>query len=84
MWDDVLRPPPLPMSIKNPSEPFHHLSPASLQHPGNAEEPKVCDHHFAVVIEDVLGLEVLVKDSLGVEVAHALQGARKWDLPEET
>lgn len=64
------------MSVKNPSKPVHHLSPASLQHPRNAEEPKVRDHHFAIVVEDVLGLEVLVKDPLGVEVAHALQGAR--------
>lgn len=53
-------------------EPLYHLVPASLQHPGNAEEPEVCDDHFTVVVEDILRLEVLVKDALGMEVAHAL------------
>lgn len=48
------------------------LLPASLQHPGNAEEPKVRDDHFTIVVEDVLRLEILVKDALGMEVAHAL------------
>lgn len=66
-----------------PSRPFHHLSPASLQHPGNAEEPKVRDHHFAVVVEDILRLEVLVENSLGVEVAHALQEARTQGVARE-
>ena len=50
-----------------------HLLPASLQHPGNAEEPKVCDDHFAVVIEDILGLEVLVHDAFCMKITHALE-----------
>ena len=61
---------------RTPQGPSNQRSPASLQHPGNAEEPEVCDHHFAVVVEDILGLEVLMQDPLGVEIAHALQETR--------
>lgn len=48
------------------------LLPASLKHPRNAEESKVRDDHFTIVVEDILRLEILVKDALGMEVAHAL------------
>lgn len=50
----------------------HVLLPARLENPGDAEEPEVGDHHLPVVVEDILGLEVLVEDALGVQVSHSL------------
>lgn len=61
----------------------HVLLPARLENPGDAEEPKVGDHHLAVVVEDVLGLEVLVEDALGVQVSHSL-GTERGKHPRVT
>lgn len=47
-------------------------SPALSDHARDPKQPKVCDDHFAVVIEDVLGFEIFVHDALGVEIAHTL------------
>lgn len=53
------------------------FSPACLKHSRNAEEPEIRDDHFAIVIENIFGLEVFVQDALGMKVAHALQEANR-------
>lgn len=50
----------------------HVLLPACLENSGDAEEPEVGDHHLPIVIEDILGLEVLVENTLGMQVSHSL------------
>lgn len=50
----------------------HVLLPACLENSGDAEEPEVGDHHLPIVIEDILGLEVLVENALGMQVPHSL------------
>ena len=46
----------------------------SLSHDArDPKQPEVCDDHFAVVVEDVLGFQIFVHDALGVEVPHALK-----------
>lgn len=58
------------------------LLPARLENSGDAEEPEVGDHHLPVVIEDILGLEVLVEDALGMQVSHSLGRDRGRKTPQ--
>lgn len=56
----------------NPGLPLCHVLPACLENARDAEEAEVRDHHLPVVIENIFGLEVLVKDPLGMQVPHPL------------
>lgn len=56
----------------NPGLPSRRVLPACLENARDAEEAEVCDHHLPVVIENIFGLEVLVKDPLGMQVPHPL------------
>jgi hypothetical protein len=48
-------------------------SPFLSDHTRDPKQPEVCDDHFAVVIEDILGLEVLVHDAFCMKITHALE-----------
>lgn len=56
----------------NPGLPSRRVLPACLENARDAEEAEVRDHHLPVVIENIFGLEVLVKDPLGMQVPHPL------------
>lgn len=56
----------------NPGLPSRRVLPACLENTRDAEEAEVRDHHLPVVIENIFGLEVLVKDPLGMQVPHPL------------
>lgn len=58
-----------PCSVRMPKA----NSPSLSDHARHPEQPEVGDDHFAVVIEDVLGFEILVHDALGMQIPHALE-----------
>lgn len=58
-----------PWSVRMPKA---HSPPLS-DHARHPEQPEVGDDHFAVVIEDVLGFEILVHNALGMQIPHALE-----------
>lgn len=53
-------------------------------HARDPKQPEVCDDHFAVIIKDILGLEVFVHNALGMKIPHALQDSqpciREWGM----
>lgn len=51
-------------------------SPLLPDHARDPKQPEVCDDHFAVIIKDILGLEVFVHDALGMKIPHALQDSQ--------
>lgn len=59
-------------------------SPLLPDHTRDSKQPEVCDDHFAVIIKDILGLEVFVHDALGMKIPHALQDSqpciRGWGM----
>lgn len=69
----------------NPGLPLCHVLPACLENARDAEEAEVRDHHLPVVIENIFGLEVLVKDPLGMQVPHPLgqNGEKKKRTEQE-
>lgn len=52
-------------------------SPVLLNDSRDPEEAEVRDHHFIGVVENVLGLQVLVHDAFGVQVSHSLEGKQQ-------
>lgn len=53
-------------------------SPSLPDHARHPEEPKVRDDHFAIVVEDIFGLEIFVHDTLGVQIPHALEDSTPY------
>lgn len=46
--------------------------PSLLNNSRDPKQPKICDHHFIGIVENVLGLQVFVNDAFGVKIAHSL------------
>lgn len=49
-----------------------HL-PSFPNHTRDSKETKVRDHHLVIIIENVLGFQIFMHDSLCVKVSHALE-----------